>query len=389
MYASIANVMLGRLADAEEQIEVGLRAAPQTRADLPLAGEMLKINRVMAAAYGGRHVRSLELGRAGHRAAVEAGAIEVASMWGMNLAECQMLAGDIGDARRNMLAALAVVRLGDPFSVRGIDAGIASVLCSWLGRHDEARELRKEIVDHGLARDVRSRIQLERATVWVDWLDSGANAAALAAQVAGDRAASDTHLVWAAWLYHDAVRLGRSDLVANRLTTLAQSIEGDLVPCMADHAEAMNARDGGALNRVSARFERLDSVLFAAEAAAQAHDAHLRDGEPQLARIAAGRAAILASRCPGVRTPPLADATAVPLTARELDVARVAATGLSSREIGERLRISVRTVDNHLGAVYGKLGANGRADLSALFGPSALLVADGEPRTSTAPVSTD
>ena len=389
MYASIANVMLGRFADAEVQVEIGLRLVPRTREDLPLAGEMLKINRVMAAAYGGRHARSLELGRAGHRAAVDAGATELAAMWGMNLAECQMLAGDVDDARRTMLAALAVVRQGDPFSVRGIDAAVASIVCTWLGRHEEARELHQEIVVHRLARDVRSRIQFERAAVWVGWTQDGADAAARAALAAGDRAAADTHVVWAAWLFHDAVRLGRPDLVADRLAALARIIEGDLVPCMAAHAEALNAHDGAALDRVSAKFERLDSTLFAAEAAAQAHDAHLRHGEPQLARIGAARAAILASRCPGVRTPPLADATAVPLTARELEVARLAATGLSSRAIGERLHVSVRTVDNHLGAVYGKLGANRRADLAALFGPTALLAADGKLQGSTAPVSAD
>jgi DNA-binding NarL/FixJ family response regulator len=204
------------------------------------------------------------------------------------------------------------------------------------------------------------------------------------ALAAGDRAAADTHLVWAGWLFHDAVRLGRADLVVERLAALTQSVGGELVPTMAAHARAFIDDDGAALGRAASAFERLGSVLYAAEASAHAHAAHLRLGEPQLARFAAARAGILAARCQGPRTPPLADASATPLTPRELEVARFAASGLASRAIGERLRISVRTVDNHLGVIYDKLGASGRADLPTLFGTAALApVLDESPGDGT------
>ena len=372
MYASIANVMLGRFGEAEKQVEIGLRLAPRTQDELPLAGQMLRINRVMAAAYAGDQERALGLAAAGYRAALDSGAPEVASMWGMNHAECRMLAGRLEDGRRMMLAALAVARERDPFAVRAIDAGVASTICTWLGRHEEARELRDEIVDLELARDVRSRIWLDRANVWVRWAEDGTDTAARLALAAGDRAAADTHLVWAGWLFHDGVRLGRPDLVADRLAALTQSVGGELVPTMAAHARAHVDDDGAALDRAASAFERLGSLLYAAEASAHAHAAHLRRGEPQLARFAAARAGILAARCQGPTTPPLADVSATPLTPRELVVARLAASGLPSREIGERLRISVRTVDNHLGVIYDKLGASGRADLPTLFGTAAL-----------------
>jgi len=54
----------------------------------------------------------------------------------------------------------------------------------------------------------------------------------------------------------------------------------------------------------------------------------------------------------------------VPLTARERDVAMLAAQGESSKSIAERLYLSVRTVDNHLQNVYGKLGVTGRRELA-------------------------
>ncbi|MTE12738.1 helix-turn-helix transcriptional regulator [Nocardia aurantiaca] len=51
------------------------------------------------------------------------------------------------------------------------------------------------------------------------------------------------------------------------------------------------------------------------------------------------------------------------LTAQELRVARLAARGLTNREIGTDLFLSPRTVGHHLSRVFGKLGLSGRTDL--------------------------
>jgi DNA-binding CsgD family transcriptional regulator len=53
------------------------------------------------------------------------------------------------------------------------------------------------------------------------------------------------------------------------------------------------------------------------------------------------------------------------LTRREREVARLAAEGHSSREIGARLAISTRTVESHLGRIYAKLGVNSKLCLAA------------------------
>ncbi len=52
------------------------------------------------------------------------------------------------------------------------------------------------------------------------------------------------------------------------------------------------------------------------------------------------------------------------LTAREAEVARLVAGGISSREAAERLHISERTVETHLAHVYGKLGISTRKELT-------------------------
>jgi DNA-binding CsgD family transcriptional regulator len=54
------------------------------------------------------------------------------------------------------------------------------------------------------------------------------------------------------------------------------------------------------------------------------------------------------------------------LSAQELQVARMAAEGLSNREIGERLYLSHRTVASHLYRIFPKLGITSRAQLTVM-----------------------
>jgi len=53
------------------------------------------------------------------------------------------------------------------------------------------------------------------------------------------------------------------------------------------------------------------------------------------------------------------------LTAREIDVVRLLAGGQTNQEIAEELVVSVRTIERHIGNIYGKLGARGRAHATA------------------------
>jgi ATP/maltotriose-dependent transcriptional regulator MalT len=58
------------------------------------------------------------------------------------------------------------------------------------------------------------------------------------------------------------------------------------------------------------------------------------------------------------------------LTAQELQIAQLAAEGLSNREIGQRLFLSHRTISTHLYRVFPKLGITSRGQLSAALAPA-------------------
>jgi DNA-binding CsgD family transcriptional regulator len=67
----------------------------------------------------------------------------------------------------------------------------------------------------------------------------------------------------------------------------------------------------------------------------------------------------------GPRTPDARDR----LTAQELQIAQLAAAGLSNREIGERLFLSHRTIGSHLYRIFPKLGITARSQLPAALDP--------------------
>ena len=133
----------------------------------------------------------------------------------------------------------------------------------------------------------------------------------------------------------------------------------------AAHAAALVAGDGAALLAAAERFAEHDALLVAAEAAEAAAARAPRRRPPGRARAPPRRAPGSGSRtarAPGRRRSPGAP-EAAGLTAREREIALLAAGGSSSREIAARLVVSVRTVDNHLQNAYRKLGVTRRQDL--------------------------
>lgn len=189
---------------------------------------------------------------------------------------------------------------------------------------------------------------------------------------------------------HDAARLGAAARVATRAGELEAMVQGDLASLFVRHAHALTDADAMVLDDIAASFAALGANLLAAEAWAAAAGAYRRAGRAGSAATSAARAAALAATCEGARTPALTGLhEPVGLTPRELEMARMAAGGLSSRAIAAQLVVAVRTVDNALGQVYTKLCIGGRAELAAIFAvPGSAPAPEGSPAMHSArPVS--
>ena len=164
---------------------------------------------------------------------------------------------------------------------------------------------------------------------------------------------------------HCLARLGHARQVAERLAQLATRVDGPLVAARASYASAVATRDSNLLEKVCQDFEDLGTILYAAEASAEAAVNRRRAGEARKAAAAEQKAARLLARCEGATTPSVRTITArVHLTPGELDAALQAAAGRSNKEIASDMYLSVRTVESHLQRVYEKLGISGRHELA-------------------------
>ena len=221
---------------------------------------------------------------------------------------------------------------------------------------------------------------IDRSRAWVHAAAGELSLACETLAAAAARAeASKMHVVQAR-LLHDIARLGQPGMVAARLVALAEIADGELVTALAGHAAALVRGEPACLQAAGLALEVLGADLLAAEAYLAAAATCRSAGLARPASAMARRAAELLAACGDVRTPGLSfGADAERLTRREREVAGMAAAGASSREIAERLVLSVRTVDNHLQNAYGKLGVTSRDELARARAPEPLAPGAGRP----------
>ncbi len=167
---------------------------------------------------------------------------------------------------------------------------------------------------------------------------------------------------------HDLARLGQVDAAAAAATCLPEGSFGSIAAARQQHVAGLAAGDLEEIGAAADAFGAVSADLLAAEAAFGLAAEYRRRGSARDASAWTRKATDWAEGCRGARTPGLAmPDEPVALTKREREVAVLAATGITSKDIADRLFVSVRTVDNHLGRVYDKLGISSRAELAVIL----------------------
>jgi DNA-binding NarL/FixJ family response regulator len=368
--ATLAQILTGEPDAALVDIGTGLVLLDEgADTALPLVRTRLLLNRRLALSLLGRLQEAEDLARSSYRDAVAEACDEITGAWALSLAIAVLERGRVEEAEQVLREAVADLTRQDPLELMPLAVALRAYVATQAGDLGAARSALAEHDDRWGTRPAHAhRSWLGRARAWV-------------AALAGDRDAMLQHLHetlednrltgelgWSPAALHDAARLGEAEAVTEELAALATARNpSPLVVAWAAHCRAVIDDSGTGLEAAGRQLADAGADLLAAEALNAAAGAHRRAGDEAAARRAAVRCQMLADRCRGAATPGLREHHEQ-LTPRELQVARLAASGWASREIAEQLHVSVRTVDNHLYRVYEKLHLEGREQLRNVLG---------------------
>ncbi|MGX1976129.1 LuxR C-terminal-related transcriptional regulator [Streptomyces kronopolitis] len=363
----------GRTGDAVRAARKGqARRRAEAGADTMAHPTLLLGAEARALAESGALAAAEELARQGYDRAVDAGAGRAQTWLSEHLGWICYLGGRLGESRvwySSVLAHAREVGLRSGEWVGLCGQALTAAVCGEVDRAElwweQARSLRP------------GRWWRPEAALVSAWLAAATGRASRARDELAAAAAEASRRglrTAASHLWCDAARLGAAQQAVAPLTELADGSDSALAAARADLARALATGRTGPLERSAGRLASLGAGLLAAEAWNAAATVHTRAGAGVPARTARERALALVGPG-GARTPGLVPpAVRCQLTARELDVALAAASGLSSEEIARRLSLAVRTVVNHVQRICAKLEINDRRML-----PTAVHRLPGEP----------
>jgi len=347
--AAPALAMTGRTAEAVSVAEAGHADHVALGDELAIAHPAMHlVNQAFALTEAGRLAEAEQLARAGTEI-VAADRVPIAQIFfAVNLGRVATLQGRVATARRYYAEAAGVAQASHFAGPRRVALSGLALAHAMLGDAGAAAQALDERAT-GPAFGFRGPEQ-QLADAWTAIASRRPAEAAQRLRDAAAQAASTGHRTAESWLLHDLMRTSGQDTCA-RLRDLAGACDSPLMSARARHGAAARARDARELAGAADDFEALGAMLLAAETAA------------------ARRSSALAAACEGAVTPGLFHAAvAVPLSAREREIVMLAAAGMASKDIAERLYLSVRTVNNHLQHAYTKLGVSGRAGLAQAVG---------------------
>lgn len=302
---------------------------------------------------------------AGYQGAIDQGDRDFQARFGIALGVVNLLQGKVRTADRFACeaAALDVATTGRQGLARW-SLGMAALARGSHGDGEAAGEALRELDSLPVVMRLLDGETIERGRAWAAVARGDLVDAHRTLRDAARDARERGCIPHEAMLLHDMARLGYAAEVRERLNEVVILVDGALVATFSEHAAALCSEDPEALERVALSFERLGASLLAAEAFTVAGGLFGKESLQRRANSCLRRGQELLAECEGASTPAtrLLPSTHS-LTKREVEVASLAAAGTASKEIAERLFISVRTVNNLLQRTYTKLGVSSRAEL--------------------------
>lgn len=350
----------GSPAVARELVVRGSGALRRTDAVPAYVGDLLRLSHYLADAFDGRLAEAEEVAHA-HRRRAATEADPCLGMWEYATAELALHAGRIADARALADRARRHLAWRDFTGLGATAIALRAAVAAREGDQATADRLAAELTPEQ-ASDVKVELHLARVRAQRHLLRGDDAAAGEELAAAGLLAVEQSHRHLGLMAIDEAV-LAHPASAADRGALIAEHVHPDaaLGPVLLRRAQAVAAEDPVGLGEVAEDLARMGLHGRAASSLAAARALLERAGRAEAARKAHLRQLTLLADHGATPWPPTGQPAL--LSPRELEVARLAAARLRSKEIADRCGLSVRTVDNHLARVYRKLGVTGRDDL--------------------------
>ncbi|MEV1292238.1 AAA family ATPase [Pseudonocardia sp. NPDC049635] len=356
--------------------------SPGRRSDLDHRRVLQMASRAAAGLFDDRFVHELAGRRV--RLAREAGALAALPAALLFQAVTAVLTGDLSGAAELVAEQETVARATgtDPLCHGRL------VLAAWCGRRAETTELYRTSIDGAAGREKGTEVTLAQYALAVLHNGHGDYEAALDAAVGAAAAYELVHSsITLPELVESAVRTGRTQVAAAALEKLearAQAAGTEWALGLAARSRALVGAGPAVEKHYREAVERLQKSLMTGHLArthllyggwlrreGRRQDARdqLRTAYHQLTEMGAEAFAAQAGRelrATGERPLRRGVGPTDALTAHELHIARLAAAGATTREIGTQLFLSPRTVETHLRNIFRKLDITSRRQLRGL-----------------------
>lgn len=294
---------------------------------------------------------------------------EAVGIWTLGASWSAFMQGDADGALLHAREATYELAWRDLLAFEGLAIGTRATVAAWLGRPAEAQECLDRLTP-GMRALVITDLEAAQAESWLAFR-AGAPSPAAPVERAVEAAEGRHHDWWLALAALSAIRMGQPSAVLAVLRRFPAHHAGPSVRLFVAYGEALEQGDPTALVDAAQGLETAGYLAAAYDAARQT----LALGAHPDAATAARRARVIVTRVGALLSPSPTARSGVAdlLTAREWAVASAAATRARNREIAESLGLSHRTVENHLAAVYRKLGVSGRDELREVVTAAAIV----------------